>query len=105
MQIYGVIAVSFGILTPIFWTIRAYYVRLTVEDKSFDVLDMSVDTLFFQFFIALIIYLIYLAQNPFILSDFVEGNVAGFFILMGTIFNINALRFGPGGPVNALQTT
>ena len=105
MRIYGVIAISFAVMCPLFWTFRAYFIRLTVEDKSFVVYDMSIDTLFFQYSIALIIYFVYLAQHPFILSDFIQGNTAGFFMFMASICNTNSYRIGPGGPINALITS
>jgi len=105
MRLCGFAAISFGILAPCFWTFKTYFVRLMIEEKSVGVYDMSIDTIFFLNIFAVILYLAYLAQNPFVLSEFIEGQISGFFFTLGGICGTNALLSGPGGPINALIGT
>ena len=44
MRLYGIVAVSFGILAPLFWLVKVYYIRLTIDDKSFVLYDMAIDS-------------------------------------------------------------
>ena len=61
MKLYGILAVMFGIFAPFFWIIKIYFIRLTIEEKSFDLYDLAIDSQLFQNVFALMLYLAYLA--------------------------------------------
>ena len=48
MHLYGGLAVMFGILAPIFWTTKAYFLRKTIQSKSFRAWDLGVDHMLYQ---------------------------------------------------------
>ena len=60
MRLHGIMAVTFGISAPFFWLISIYYIRLTIEEKSFDLYDLAIDTIFFYNIFALMLYIAYL---------------------------------------------
>ena len=105
MKTYGIMAVTCGLIAPFFWTVKCYYARLVVENKEFDLYEMSIDQNFFQNIFALVLYLIFFVQNPFEWNEFIEGQITGFFFVIGGIFATNSFQTGPGGPINALITT
>ena len=47
MKKYGVLAVIMGLCGPLCWTIMANYLRQSIQEKSFAVFDLSIDTMLY----------------------------------------------------------
>lgn len=106
MKMYGLYAVLMGLCGPICWTIQSYYLRLSIERKSFgSVFDLSIDTMLFQGLIQTLMYAVYMSYSVFKWNELIEGAVTGVLFFLGTIFSNLAYETGPGGPINALCCT
>ena len=105
MRAFGGLAVLFGILAPLFWTTKAYFLRRSIEQKSFKTWDVGIDHMLYQSAIQTLIYVTYLGSHAFELHLFLEGLLVGVFFLLGGIFATMAFQTGPGGPINAIITT
>ena len=99
MKMYGFLAVIVGLLTPINWTLKTFFARRAFERKDFVPLDLAIDLLIFRNIFSVAIYVVFLMNNPFEWNVFIQGQIAGFFMLCGTISTMLALSKGPGGPI------
>ncbi len=70
---YGGLAVLMGLSAPLFWTFRTYFTRRTINDKSYEVNDLAIDTVLAQAIIQTLIYAAYLSANDFDLNEFIQG--------------------------------
>ena len=64
--------------------------------------DLAIDLKGFQCVITMTCFAIYHIYNKFELRMFVEGQIAGFFYLIGIISGLKAFESGPGGPISAI---
>mmetsp|Transcript_22104 Transcript_22104/g.27190 ORF Transcript_22104/g.27190 Transcript_22104/m.27190 type:complete len:98 (+) Transcript_22104:534-827(+) len=71
MRLYGILAVTFGILAPLFWTTKAYFLRLTIWNNWFRTWDMGIDHMIFQALMQTVIYVAYLCSHDFIMNEFI----------------------------------
>lgn len=55
--------------------------------------------------VATALYVAYISQNEFSMSELIEGSIVAIFFILGDIFRSMAFRYGPGGPINALVGT
>ena len=55
--------------------------------------------------VATVVYFVYLGTNEFETNILVEGSITAIFFILGTTFFTLAIGCGPGGPVNALNST
>ena len=44
LVMYGGLAVLMGLSAPLFWTFRTYFTRRTINDKSYEINDLAIDT-------------------------------------------------------------
>ena len=51
------------------------------------------------------LYVAYIMQNEFRINEFLEGSITAVFFILGDVFRALAMRYGPGGPINALICT
>jgi hypothetical protein len=47
---FGSYAVIMGVLAPVFWTFKVYWTRRTINDKTYDLKDLALDTVLFKTF-------------------------------------------------------
>ena len=47
LVMFGGLAVAMGLAAPLFWTFRTYFTRRTINDKSYDINDLAIDTVLF----------------------------------------------------------
>ena len=73
MKTYGLLAVLMALLGPFFWTCKGYKTRQAIENKTFPVFDLAIDATAIQAVIQTAIYVVYLTQNKFEWSLFIEG--------------------------------
>lgn len=92
-------------LAPIFWTTKMLYLRLSEDRYKFNLFDVAIDAQIYQNMVASILYLVYINNNGFVASEFLEGSIVAIFFILGDIFRSMAFRYGPGGPINALVGT
>jgi len=105
MRMFGGLAVLFGILGPIFWTFKAFFLRSAIERKTFKTWDIGVDHTLYQAAFQTLIFVAYVCTNELSMDEFWQGQLVGVFFLMGGVFATMAYESGPGGPINAIITT
>ena len=47
-------------------------------------------------------YAAFLSTHEFKWNEFIEGQLTGFFFILGCLCYMTAMQTGPGGPINAL---
>ena len=106
-KMYGLLAVLYGaFLAPLCWTIKSYYGREAIENNNeFPMYDLGIDQMIFQGIYLMVLFFIYLANNPFNWTFFWEGTLTGVFFLVATVIFTQAYETGPGGPIQVLLTT
>lgn len=92
-------------MAPVMWTLRTYFTRRMIEDKSYVINDLAVDAVLLQAAIQSCMFVVFVMQNEFILSDLIYGSITGLLFITGSICQTVSLKTGPGGPINALITT
>ena len=105
MRMFRVSAVVLGIVSPFFWTTKAYFLRLTIRQRWFAPWDIGIDHLIFQALMQTLIYVAYLSSHEFLWNEFLEGQIVGVCFMLGAFFTAMAYRSGPGGPITALIMT
>ena len=102
---YRYLALFFGLLAPFSWTFAAYYVRKTVEQKSFKTWDLGVDSQLYFSIIQCFIYFAYELNHDFDLIEFLLGQLVGVLFTFGYVSYTMAFATGPGGPIIAISRT
>jgi drug/metabolite transporter (DMT)-like permease len=57
---YGMLAIFFACAAPLFWTVKAYYIRLADSRYKYSAIDVTIDSMFLQGFIYVGILCFYL---------------------------------------------
>lgn len=96
-------ALGWAVLAPVFITVKSFAIRLYASDyKSF---DMGVDGLLLEKLCYVLLYVAYLKQNDFVLTDFLWGSLTGLMYMAAKQSACIAYGQGPGGPINTLLMT
>ena len=94
-------ALVYGILAPVFFTIKAYSIRRYPNYKP---IDLGIDSLIFEYACYVCMYFAYLGLvGPFDMQDFIYGQIIGILFLVGKFTLTLAYAEGLGGPVNTLS--
>lgn len=96
------LALVYGILAPVFFTVKAYSIR---RYPNYRAIDLGIDSLIFEYLCYVCMYGAYLGLEvgPFDLSDFAYGQLIGVLFLIGKFTLTLAYAEGLGGPVNTLS--
>ena len=105
LRIYGLISIVFALCAPFFWTFKSFYIRKAIETKVFPVYDLALDTQGYSYSVSCLVYVVFLTQHPFNWDEFIQGQITGFFFVLGALLSTNAFSTGPGGPINVLICT
>mmetsp|Transcript_18623 Transcript_18623/g.16493 ORF Transcript_18623/g.16493 Transcript_18623/m.16493 type:complete len:371 (+) Transcript_18623:56-1168(+) len=100
----ALIAVLFGILSPVLFALGGLTVRYYNTHYNFDAFDMTI-TMYILDNIILIIAMIFTykyGSHPFILSEYTEIVASGFVACIGVVLLNQAITSGLAGPVFAL---
>ena len=60
MKVYGLYAVTMGIVASFFWAFKNYYARKTIERKIFNMTDFALDQSLTQNILCTMIFFVYL---------------------------------------------
>ena len=44
LKFYGNLAILMGVIAPLTWTFKTYFTRSVIEDKSYVINDLAIDT-------------------------------------------------------------
>jgi len=98
-------AITFGLADPLFFTLKAYFLRISEQRYRFKVWDLAIDGQLVSHLLLTITFVVYTAVTGFEKTEFWEGQVASVFYLIGNHLCSLAFASGPGGPVNAILAT
>jgi hypothetical protein len=99
----NLISLGFGVLVPVFITIKCYFIRKYAE--GYKSVDMGIDALIFEKLCYCLLYVGYVRDHGFDVKQFVYGTIVGVLYLLGKLFACIAYDEGPGGPVNTIMMT
>ena len=100
---YAIYAIIWGLVSPIFYTTKAYCIR--VYCANYKAWDLGIDGLIFESLCYTIMYIVYIYYSGFVFSEFLYGQVISVFYLIGKQTLCMAYAEGPGGPVNTIVIT
>ena len=100
---YAIYAILWGLVTPFFYTTKAYCIR--VYCGNYKAWDLGIDALIFESLCYTIMYVVYIYYNGFVLSEFLYGQLISVLQLIGTQALCIAYSEGPGGPINTILIT
>jgi hypothetical protein len=100
---YAIYAIIWGLISPVFYTIKAYIIRMYCA--NYKAWDLGIDGLIFESLCYTIMYLVYIYYEGFVLSEFVYGQIISILFFVGKQSLTIAYAEGPGGPVNTIVIT
>ena len=100
---YAVYAIFWGLMCPIFYTVKAYIIRK--YSQEYEYWDLGVDALIFEQLCYCLMYGVYIYDKGWNLEEFLYGQLISLLFLVGKQTLTVAYATGPGGPVNSLVIT
>ena len=71
MTYYAIVAIIWGLICPIFYTIKAYAIRVYCD--NYEAWDLGIDGQIFENLCYCLMYLVYIYYEGFVFSEFIYG--------------------------------